>query len=70
MKGKPHGKFGAGYGKSIRNEVLAAEAKYKKPYNCPSCSRVALWRVSTGIWKCSKCSAKYAGGAYEWKASQ
>lgn len=67
MKKIMHGRFGSRYGKRIREEVLIAEAKYKKPYACPSCSRTTLWRKASGVWQCSKCEAKYAGGAYEWR---
>ena len=64
-KKKLHARFGARYGKRIRAAVLDAEQKYKKAKKCPSCSRIALRRVSTGVWECKKCETKFASGAYD-----
>lgn len=54
-----------GYGKSIRQAVEGMKKKAGSRYKCPSCSRVAMRREASGVWKCRKCSAKYASGAYE-----
>ena len=56
-----------GYGKRIRDSYAASRSKTKKSYKCPNCSRVAVRRISTGIWKCKKCSVKFASGSYEFK---
>ncbi len=56
-----------GYGKKIRIKTQEVEKKSKKMYKCPSCSRVAVKRESNGVWKCKKCSMKYASGAFEFK---
>ena len=67
MAGKMSGKFGSRYGKRIRQDVLKAEAKTKASYKCPACSRMSVKRSAFGIWKCKKCSIKFASGAYEFK---
>ena len=36
----------------------------RKPHRCPQCGFVRVKRESVGIWKCSKCSYTFAGGAY------
>jgi len=58
------GRFGARYGRRIRMFVKKVEEKQRKTYKCPSCRMVSLRRFTAGIWKCKKCGAKFAGGAY------
>ncbi len=52
-------------GKKVMEGVAAVKKMKTKKYACPSCSRVSVKRVSAGIWKCEKCSTKYASGTYE-----
>jgi large subunit ribosomal protein L37Ae len=66
-RSKKFARFGSRYGKRIREEILKQEAKSKKKYKCPSCSRVAVHRKAAGIWECKKCHKKFASGAYEFK---
>lgn len=68
MVKKMSGKFGSKYGKRIRQDVLKAEKKSKASYKCPSCSRVSVKRLASGIWECAKCKVKFASGAYEFKS--
>ena len=56
-----------GYGKRIMDMTRAAKRKTTKRYKCPSCSRVSVKRLSSGVWECRKCSAKFASDAYEFK---
>lgn len=56
-----------GYGKRIREAVVTVKEKTKKRYACPKCSRIAVQRVSTGIWRCRKCGIKFASGSYEFR---
>lgn len=67
MVKKMFGRFGSKYGKRIREDVLKANKKSKSLYKCPSCSRLAVKRVASGIWKCKKCDIKFASGSYEFK---
>ena len=52
-------------GKKIMENVKVAQRKSKKKYNCPTCSRVSIKRLSSGVWACLKCKTKFASGAYE-----
>ena len=58
------GRFGARYGRGVKVTVKKIEEKQRMTYVCPSCKRKALKRLSAGIWICSKCKTKFAGGAY------
>ena len=57
-------RFGARYGKKIKDLVAAIEASSRAKHVCPSCGRKSLKRISSGIWLCRKCGKKMAGGAY------
>jgi len=59
------GRFGARYGKRIRAKVAEIEKSKKKKHLCPKCNLPYVKRVSSGIWKCKKCGAKFAGLAYQ-----
>ena len=58
------GRFGPRYGLKIRNLVKKIEEEQKKKHRCPKCGSKRVKRVSTGIWKCTKCGATFTGGAY------
>lgn len=58
------GRFGARYGVSVRKRFEMVEQKQRVPHICPKCGFEKVTRVSTGIFVCKKCSAKYAGGAF------
>jgi len=63
-KSKSAGRFGARYGKKIRNRLVKVETKQRVKQLCPLCKRTGAKRLSKGIWKCSKCDKKFAGGTY------
>jgi large subunit ribosomal protein L37Ae len=67
MKSMTSGRWGARYGKRIREEFVAAEKKSGAKYLCPSCSRKKVRREAAGVWKCSHCSTKFASTAYEFR---
>jgi large subunit ribosomal protein L37Ae len=52
------------YGASIRKMRDVVKAQKSKLYKCEGCGKVAVERISTGIWRCRHCGATYAGGAY------
>ncbi len=56
------GRFGPGYGKP-KERLVAVEGKQRKKQQCMFCNGRAK-RISNGIWKCSKCGKKFAGGSY------
>mgnify|MGYP001562693680 CR=1 FL=1 len=58
------GRFGARYGLTIKQKVLAIEKKTKTKYECPSCLKPRVKRVSKGVWSCTKCNHKFAGGTF------
>ncbi|MEW6222065.1 MAG: 50S ribosomal protein L37Ae [Candidatus Hadarchaeota archaeon] len=59
------GKFGPRYGGKIRRLYGEVEQRARQTYKCPSCGEVRVRRVSTAIWECGRCGAKFAGGAYQ-----
>jgi len=61
----PAARFGARYGKGIRDKVKEIEIQYKhRRLKCPFCNYKAVKRVAYGIWKCNKCGKVFAGKAY------
>lgn len=58
------GRFGSRYGKGVKKKVAAIEKVQRKRHACPQCGMPYVKRVSSGIWKCRKCGAKFAGPAY------
>jgi len=58
------GRYGPRYGLRVRRRVASIEAKMRRYHRCPSCGYLRVRRVSTSIWRCRKCGAKFAGGAY------
>ena len=61
----PTKRFGARYGRSIRERLKKIERKQKAIYKCPYCQYKKVKRISAGIWECKKCSTKFAAKAYE-----
>ena len=58
------GRFGPRYGVSVRRRIGTVEKKQRQKHECPSCSKINVKRISTGIFKCSSCEYQYASGAY------
>ena len=59
------GSFQARYGSTLRKRWKLIVEKMKGDIKCPKCeTRGSIHRVSTGIWHCKKCNAKFTGGAY------
>jgi large subunit ribosomal protein L37Ae len=63
-KVKSAGRYRARYGIGIRRRLLEIEAKQKKPHSCPYCGFMKVKRKAAGIFICTKCGAKFAGGAF------
>ncbi|MFX0072765.1 MAG: 50S ribosomal protein L37ae [Candidatus Hermodarchaeota archaeon] len=60
------GRYGARYGSTVRKRVLSVMGAMKGgKIKCPRCVTTgSVYRISTGIWHCKKCGAKFTGGAY------
>jgi large subunit ribosomal protein L37Ae len=59
------GRYGARYGATLRKKVKEVLMRRYAPHVCPFCAyRGRVVRLSTGIWTCKRCGAKWAGGAY------
>ncbi len=58
------GRFGARYGKKVRDKLIKVEDKQRKRQSCPECNRLGVKRLSKGIWFCKKCGKKIAGEVY------
>ncbi|MFQ5406630.1 MAG: 50S ribosomal protein L37ae [Candidatus Micrarchaeia archaeon] len=52
------------YGVKTRKKEQAVLDLKNAKYACPSCGKKKVKRVSNALWKCSSCSAAFAGGAY------
>ena len=63
-KSKSAGRFGARYGKKVREKLVKVEVKQRRTQKCPFCNKVSVKRVSKGIWECKKCGKKFTGGAF------
>ncbi|MCD6522313.1 MAG: 50S ribosomal protein L37Ae [Candidatus Diapherotrites archaeon] len=57
-------RFGARYGKRVRDNVKKIEEKKRAKYVCPKCGKVSVKRERYAVWKCTKCGAEFSGGAY------
>ncbi|MFP4151038.1 MAG: 50S ribosomal protein L37ae [Candidatus Aenigmatarchaeota archaeon] len=64
MEGGSAKRYGARYGKRIRNKVSEVEKDEKSRHTCPECGSKSLKREAKGIWKCENCGKKTAGGAW------
>ncbi|MFA6805598.1 MAG: 50S ribosomal protein L37ae [Candidatus Methanomethylophilaceae archaeon] len=64
------GRFGARYGVVIRNRIKTIEAHQKGRHECPVCHHESVKRVSSGIWECKRCGAKFAASAYSPKTKK
>ncbi len=63
-KTKSAGRFGARYGKSVRDKLVQVETHQRKKQKCPFCEKMSAKRVANGIWECSKCKKRFASNTY------
>ncbi|MBW6442452.1 50S ribosomal protein L37ae [Patescibacteria group bacterium] len=65
-KTKAAGRFGARYGKRVRDKLVGVEDKQRVKQKCPFCGKLGAKRLSKGIWQCSrkKCNKKFASDTY------
>ena len=61
---KAAGRFGAGYGVSVRQNFNKIESVQRKKQKSPFCKNGSAVRIASGIWKCKKTGKVFAGPAY------
>jgi large subunit ribosomal protein L37Ae len=61
---KAAGKFGAGFGRNVRNRYNLIASLQKKSQPSPFYSKSKAKRIAAGIWKCKKTGRIFAGHAY------
>lgn len=57
-------RFGARYGRKLKERFGKVEMEQRKKQKCPYCSAVKVKRIAVGIWKCKECGSKFTGKAY------
>lgn len=57
-------RYGTRYGRRNREKVALIEVEQRKKHKCPICRYAQVTRLSTGIWQCNKCKAKFTSKAY------
>lgn len=57
-------RFGPRYGRKLKERFGKIESIQRSKQKCPFCSALKVKRLAAGIWKCRKCSVKFAGKAY------
>ncbi|MCA9488065.1 MAG: 50S ribosomal protein L37ae [Nanoarchaeota archaeon] len=63
-KTKSAGRFGARYGKKVKDKLVKVEVKQRVKQDCPFCKKKGVKRLSKGIWHCKKCDKKFASNTY------
>jgi large subunit ribosomal protein L37Ae len=63
-KTKSAGRFGARYGKTVKDKLVKVETKQRVKQKCPFCGKLGVKRLAKGIWHCKKCDKKFAGNTY------
>jgi len=58
-------RFGARYGRTIRERLATVEAGYRGKHKCPYCAYTKVTRKAAGIWSCGKCNTKFTSRAYQ-----
>lgn len=61
---KAAGKFGPGYGVTVRNRFNHVEAMQRKKHQSPFHPRGKMKRIAAGIWQCTRTGKICAGEAY------
>lgn len=61
-------RFGARYGRTLKEKLGKIEAEKRNSKTCPFCLKKKVSRIAAGIWFCKKCNRKFTGGAYSLKS--
>ncbi len=57
-------RFGARYGRRVKEKLAMIEELAKASYKCPYCHHKKAKKLSVGIFFCSKCNTKFTAKAY------
>ena len=57
-------RFGARYGRRVRQKLGMIEKHTKTRQKCPYCNSYSVKRIAVGIYVCKKCNSKFTGRAY------
>ena len=57
-------RFGARYGRRVKQKLGMIEKHAKTRQKCPYCNSYSVKRVAVGIYICKKCNSKFTGKAY------
>ena len=57
-------RFGARYGRKLKERFGKIEAMQRNKQKCPYCSAQKVKRIAVGIWECRGCNTKFASKAY------
>lgn len=57
-------RFGARYGRTLREKVAKIESVQRARHKCPYCNYEKVRRLASGIWECGKCNSKFTAKAY------
>jgi large subunit ribosomal protein L37Ae len=52
-------------GTSVRKQWTRITMEMRGSHTCPRCSSRSVKRDSIGVWECTKCDYRFAGGAYQ-----
>ncbi len=52
-------------GTSVRKQWTRITRQMRGSHRCPRCSSMSVKRGSIGVWECTKCDYRFAGGAYQ-----
>lgn len=63
-KARAAGRFGARYGKTVKDKLVKVEDKQRKRQTCPYCKKEGVKRKAKGIWECKKCGKTFANDTY------
>lgn len=58
------GRFGARYGRIARKRVGDIERLMRADHACPECADESVTRDGTGVWECTSCGYRFAGGTF------
>ena len=56
--------MGSRYGVRTRKQEAAILLSTRAKHECPKCGKKMVKRVSSSLWECRGCGARFAGGAY------